>query len=214
MSVAIVIAAVLLVLVGMLFGFNIQVNNSLLSTISSLSSVLAAISAAAAAYFSFASIGQWKKQVEHSLLYEQLDELEDLLIQFLEDVKKKAFDTDYKGVTKVVSLPASSASKIRARYERLFNKIADLISEEKLPSLTPIDLNSLVNALFEPICELKSCDYRIDTFIEENEDTKIKPMQEFPEMMEEMRKHMAYQVAIVVICDDAMASIRELRKSL
>lgn len=214
MSVAIVLATVSLVLVGMLFGFNIQVNNTFLAALSSVGTLLAGLAAAAAAYFSYASIGQWKKQAEHSLLYEQIDELESLLITFVNNVKCKAFDSEYNGVRKVLGLTATCAKEIRPEYERLFNKIYDLTSEDKHSYLEVINLDSLIKELYEPILELKSSNNRMDKFIELNEDTKTKPMHEFPELMEEMHKHFAYQLAITTTCEGALDAIRNLRKSL
>ncbi|OOE86664.1 hypothetical protein BZG73_03790, partial [Salinivibrio siamensis] len=87
----IVVSVLALVLVGMLFGLNFQVSESAVTFFNTMGTTLSGVGAAAAAYISYLSIGEWRQQTKHSLLYGYLSELEDLLLDLRRDFEKEAF---------------------------------------------------------------------------------------------------------------------------
>lgn len=214
MTVSILIVSFCLVLVGLLFGFNIQVDESIISIFSSVSSLIAAFAAAAAAYFSYMSIGQWRKQSEHSLLYEHLSDLENLLLAFLEEFKEKAFDENINKVLDVIQIPASAARNVRPEYEKVYNKIKGLIVSSKQDDLEEIELSALLLKLHEPLLKLKSTKNRIDRFCKEHPETNENSLDEFPELQENMRLMLQYSIDITNICEQATTVLRSLRSSL
>ncbi|PMP13744.1 hypothetical protein BCS92_15545 [Vibrio tasmaniensis] len=61
----VLICALCLVLVGLIFGFHIQVSESAVSALASMGSILGGMGAAGAAYISYRSTKEWKNEFYH-----------------------------------------------------------------------------------------------------------------------------------------------------
>ncbi|MEF1200077.1 hypothetical protein QTO12_05945 [Vibrio owensii] len=218
MNVSILIASLCLVLVGLLFGFNIQVNKTAVDALSAISSFVAAVSAAAAAYFSYSSIGQWKKQTKHSLLYEHLTTLEDLLVPFLDEYKEKVFDANVNKPLDVLSIVPSCARGIKRDYSKAYNKVRELIDEGKREELRKIELDTLIAELGMLTVELKTHEYNVEKYFKEHPETQEKSFGELkgelPELQYHMNKSCENIFKVNNACNEAIIVLSKLRASL
>lgn len=123
----IMFAAFALVLVGMLFGFNIQINADGTNFLSSVGSLIGGISAAVAAFFSYRSVGEWRNQMQHSLLYEHFSHLEKSLQEYVNKVNRATDDIQNIPIYKALTIASRSASDVREEYESSYHKIHELI---------------------------------------------------------------------------------------
>lgn len=156
MSFSILLAAFSLVLIGLLFGFNIQVDNSLISIVSSIGTFVSAMAAAAAAYFSYRSIGQWRDEAQHSLSYNHFNDLEIELTLYIKQVRNELYSNDEQDFMQAFRIAASSSQEIRDKYENLYQKIFELVPVSMHAQLKTLELSTLIYNLHTPIIEYKS----------------------------------------------------------
>lgn len=215
MSLSVVLAAVSLVLAGLLFGFNIQINESIIDVISSLGTLVSAIAAATAALFSYKSIGQWRNQVEHSLLYNHFSDLERLLITYNTNIRRDTFDDNLTDVLRVFRIPVESASDIRQDYENTYQKICEIAPESMLPKLKSIQIDTLIEMFSNTILDYKSTINSINEYMRTHQDeVEKKSIDELPELFELAKRSTLQGWKVHNICDQSLKTLRELRSTL
>ncbi|WP_146162339.1 hypothetical protein [Vibrio splendidus] len=150
-------AAFALVFVGMLFGFNIQINADTTNFFASVGSLIGGISAAIAAFFSYRSVGEWRNQMQHSLLYEHFSNLEVLLQEYVNKVNRATDDIESIPIYKVLTLASRSASDVREEYESNYHKIHGLIPthlQTQVEELNIYTLNQKYNVALQA-CKIR-----------------------------------------------------------
>tara|TARA_Y100000588_G_C14252638_1_gene924121 strand:- start:995 stop:1702 length:708 start_codon:yes stop_codon:yes gene_type:complete len=85
-NITIAIICIALILVGLIFGLNIQVSNDFISIWNSFSSTIGGLGAAAAAYLSYRSMDRWRMEFNHSKSYESLNEISLLIDEWFESL--------------------------------------------------------------------------------------------------------------------------------
>jgi len=213
MSIPILLAALSLVLIGLLFGFNIQTSQSFISLLSTIGTLVSAVAAAIAAYFSYKSVGQWRNEAEHKLLYDHFNELENLLTTYINKVKEQVYNDSDTFVSFYAA--SSSASEISDDYESVYLKIYELAPKTMHPGLDTLQLSSLVSELTEPIMKYKSSRFALNKYVEDNPlKTEQMMMSEIPEMRESGKKMMKAGLEIELIFSETRKSLSSLRASL
>ncbi len=170
----IVIAVICLIFVGLLFGFNIQVSDSLVSVIGSLGTMVGGVGAAFAAFISYRSIGQWRKEFTHGKLYELTLQLEDTLHDALADLHEAAFSESIPNKLSFFSVLPRSIQPYRKSYERVHDTIRLLLesdstnNEKALELLKKLTLDSLLHQMHSPFVQYHDSQGRVDIYLSKN----------------------------------------------
>ncbi len=216
MSFAVSISSVCLVLVGLLFGFNIQVSDSLNLFLSSAGGFLSGLGAAIAAFFSYKASCQWKHQFNHSVLYENLNELELLLLEFTTSITAASNDDNLK-VQTAYQAPTVLAGAVSQKYQVVYSKIEELIPSETQKVFAELDLNRLKESLTQPFIDYAIKKNALERYIEENANDLVVCAVDAilnEEVDKKMNEANLHHSKIQTICSSAISNLREVRQSL
>ncbi|MFA0483418.1 hypothetical protein [Vibrio sp. 10N.222.55.B11] len=214
------LASVCLVLLGLLFGFNIQISASFNSFLTSIGTVLSGLGAAFAAFYSYKSSLQWKSEFNHSTLYEYLNELERLLIKFTSNISENLNDESLDVMT-AFRAPTNSSSEVREQYQLVYARIEELIDEEQLVHLEQLNLSKLTFSLTQPFIDYTIKRKALFQYLQDNEDRLESADYDDPLVQkyvssidEKMEQALQYHLYIEKICSEAKSSLKMIRKSL
>ncbi|MFA0039033.1 hypothetical protein [Vibrio sp. 10N.261.52.A1] len=213
-------AVLALVLVGMLFGFNIQINADATSFLASIGSLVGGLAAAVAAFFSYRSVGEWRNQMQHSLLYEHLSHLETLLNEYVKKVNKSANNIDEIPVYKVLNIASQSARDVREEYESNYQKIHELIPTHLKVQLEELHFLTLTYQYNIALHDYKVKSSSLSRYISENkeklEEASFDELsrEESKELIDMNNAALAHYDFIMSIGGNAKISLSELRASL
>lgn len=215
-NIPIVVSVFALVLVGMLFGLNFQVSESAVTFFNAMGTTLSGIGAAAAAYISYLSIGQWKEQSKHSLLYEYLSTIETSLKIYEKEFIEKAITQDGLPVTKALRAFGEPESIIRNDYLDAYQKASEIADGEKLEKLESLELYKLKSRLFYPFDRYNTAACRSKRFIDNAPEELLneKSLDEVPELHECSVAMFRNVLEIREVFDDAIKTVRDIRASL
>ncbi|EML0423776.1 hypothetical protein V9656_000972 [Vibrio parahaemolyticus] len=144
------VAVVVLVLVGLLVGFNIQISSSFVQLISSLGAFVGGLGAAFAAFFSYKSIHQWREQFVLSNVFELLNEQNDIMRSLFTDFNKKLMVSDIDKLTfqEKLKLQNEVFHNVEEQYERLHNRIEPLLGDRQRETYKVLHFNNIKSELF------------------------------------------------------------------
>ncbi|TOM45563.1 hypothetical protein CGH76_23490, partial [Vibrio parahaemolyticus] len=166
MQFAVLVCALSLVLIGLLFGFNIQISDSVVAVLNSMGSILGGVGAAVAAFISFRSMGQWREQFTYSKAYEALSTLEEIIPQLFEGFMKKAYDrslyyADYhKGLKEILVITTPDTKS----YINALNTLFQLLPREQRERLNTLALLEIQKTLVQAYFVIRDSSVSIDEF--------------------------------------------------
>lgn len=212
----IALAAFSLVLVGMIFGFNIQINADTTSFLASIGSLVGGLAAAVAAFFSYRSVGEWRNQMQHSLIYEHLSYLETLLNEYVKKVNESAEDVDELSVSKVLCIASHSAKNIREEYENTYQKIYELIPPHLQSEVEKLHFYRLIQQYNLALHDYKVKSGLLSRYLSMNREKlegALSPEQS-KELTDKMDAALHHHEAIISVGSNAKISLSNLRASL
>lgn len=219
-TMVIALAAFTLVLVGMIFGFNIQINADATSFLASIGSLVGGLAAAVAAFFSYRSVGEWRNQMQHSLMYEHLSHLDSLLNEYVKKVNKIANDIDDIPIYKVLNIASHSASNIREEYENNYQKIYEIIPTNLQSQLEELHFSTLTYQYNVALHDYKVKSSLLSRYISKNKERfeeasfdELSP-EESKELIDKSNSALGQYNVIISIGGDAKISLSNLRVSL
>ncbi|KKA45138.1 hypothetical protein [Salinivibrio sp. KP-1] len=214
-NIPIVVSVLALVLVGMLFGFNIQVSNSFIDTLTSVGGTLSGLGAMAAAYISYLSIGQWKEQYKHSLIYEYLSTLEDLLHTYDREFCEKAINRDSLSFRGKVALRFEPVSMILNDYNKTYQKAREIADKKTLVKLKDIEIFSLNESVYRAFMDFDSARKKQDDFLNKNSEEEITQSPYLLDTYQNLSLEAANkQREIYKVFNDALKAVQDIRSSL
>lgn len=145
----IVVSVLALVLVGMLFGFNIQVSSSFIETIGSVGGTLSGLGAAVAAFYSYKSTKQWKKEFNHSEMYEHLNEIERLLNFYHVRLINELREQEIPHAINAFGIITESEKKTQEEYIKIWIKTSRICNKTQESNLNKIELTNIQKELFK-----------------------------------------------------------------
>ena len=165
----IIVTVILLVLVGLLFGFNIQVSDSLVNIMGSIGTMIGGLGAAIAAFISYRSMGQWRAEFNHAKLYELVNELDGILHDVLATLHDTVFSESINVRNFLGALPRSVKPYSKAydkTYDalRLLLKVNSTYNEQALVLLEQLALNSLLIQMHDPFIKCHDSKNRVDAY--------------------------------------------------
>ncbi|EHV5554579.1 hypothetical protein K0W35_001199 [Vibrio parahaemolyticus] len=148
MQLAVLVCALSLVLVGLLFGFNIQVSDSVVAVLNSMGAILGGVGAAVAAFISYRSAGEWRKQHQYIEIYNALGIMEekigaifDAFDQVINDPKRDDVSVVWRHIYKSVF------KKYSHDYNKALATLRNLTPSGLIENVDSLDLFCL-NAKF------------------------------------------------------------------
>ncbi|MCG9560395.1 hypothetical protein L1D28_01925 [Vibrio chagasii] len=215
MEISVLLAALALVLCGLLFGFNIQVSSSLVDTLSSLGAAIGGIGAAAAAYFAYRAIGEWKKQFNHSEAYQSLKELEILLNKIWLEVDKKTdlSNEELRKPTAVLTSVPSAFNKYKLAYTQHYSTLELLLEPNQLDLLVSLKFDFLLKRTFESYIRYADSHARMSKEVKK-EEHQDKSLHEIEEIYEDNKIFIEEIMNKANLMSESLIAIRKLRASL
>ncbi len=165
----IIAATISLILVGLLFGFNIQVSDSVVNIIGSVGTMVGGLGAAFAAFISYRSMGQWRREFNHVKLYELVNELDDILHDVLATLHDTVFSESINVRNFLGALPRSVEPYNKA-YDKTHNTLRLLLetnvnkNEQALMLLEQLTLSSLLIQMHEPFIKYHDSKNRVNAY--------------------------------------------------
>lgn len=139
----IVVSVLALVLVGMLFGLNFQVSDSAVTFFNAMGTTLSGVGAATAAYISYLSIGQWKNQFNHSLMYNYINSLEALLESYRHEFYSEAIGRNDLTMWDH-NLPIHIGEKTSKEYVDIYRKAVEICPQDKKSYIQNANLHDVL----------------------------------------------------------------------
>ncbi|GLR76802.1 hypothetical protein [Aliivibrio sifiae] len=131
MNFTVPIAIVALILVGLLFGFTIQISSSILNVISSVGSAIGGMGAAIAAWFSYRAIAEWKHEFKYKIKYEYINEMESIFYKVWGDFSQIIL-TESVSSTDSENPLISNFDQYRERYEYCYSQLSPLMKDKEI----------------------------------------------------------------------------------
>ncbi|HHC6610378.1 hypothetical protein [Vibrio parahaemolyticus] len=143
--------SLVLVLLGLLFGFNIQVSDSLNDFLSSLGALLGGFGAAIAAYFSYRSSTQWKEQFVLSNTFHKLNDQIDILKALFKDFNETAMSSTVAemNLTERINIASRIIHSYETDYEQLYFRVNSLLSKNQLSTYNKVCFSAIRTELFK-----------------------------------------------------------------
>lgn len=209
------LAALALVLCGLLFGFNIQVSSSLVETLSSLGAAIGGIGAAAAAYFAYRAIGEWKNQFNHSEAYHNLKELEVLLNKIWLEVDKNTdlSNEELRKPKAVLASVPSAFNKYKLAYTQYYSTLELLLEPNQLDLLVNLKFDFLLKKTIESHIRYAESHARMSKEVEK-EEHQNKSLHEIEEIHEDNKIFFKELMNKTNLMSESLRTIRKLRASL
>lgn len=146
MKYVIELSVVGLVLVGMLFGFHIQVSPSLLELLNSLSTFLAGFGTVIAAFIAYKTVDKWKEQSVHNRQHDAFDVLwlkaeqwftaiEDYFVDAENIILAGPYAMRQGAKSQLDSSHSARLKKARSDYARAYRFLESLLNEDDLSSI-------------------------------------------------------------------------------
>lgn len=165
------ISALCLVLVGLIFGFHIQVSETAVSILASMGSILGGMGAAGAAYISYRSTKEWKNEFYHGKQYEHVLQLESLLLDINAALNKAIHDESVTGLRLIGALHKSTAP-FQKDYKQSLNSLRLISRKSKNESasnvLEQLDIDKILMSMHEPFLHYRDSQSRIDDYFKNN----------------------------------------------
>ncbi len=185
----ILVAAISLILVGLLFGFNIQVSDSVVNIIGSVGTMVGGLGAAFAAFISYRSMGQWRWEFDHAKRYELVNKLDDILHDVLTTLHDTVFSESINVRNFLGALPRSVKPYSKA-YDKAHDDLRLLLeanakNEQALMLLEQLTLNSLLSHMHEPFIRYHDSNNRINAYFAEHPD-EPRSLHEIVEIKEDL----------------------------
>lgn len=206
------LCAVSLVLVGLIFGLNVQINDSTVEFINSISSMVAAVAAAVAALATVYSLKSWKNEFTHTRLYESILALEGLLWDFFTDYECLYSDENF-GHLEVVSASSGVRNKYQKEFEKHYSEISYLSAGRYDDQLKFIDITVLTIDLERNLLLSKSSRTKVDDYYEKFP-TDHRPFRQIPIVKKNLRAWMDSKRGFFKIRSDSIRTIQKIRNSL
>ncbi|CAK2572501.1 hypothetical protein [Vibrio crassostreae] len=213
MGYSIILAPVILVLTGLLFGFNIKVSNSAVALINSLGTIIGGIGAAIAAYISFRSMGQWKEEFRHSKAFESLSELSEALDELFEQFRKEALSdqSENKGVFEQLSLVASMVQPLKKNYRHHYNNAQAALSVSNIQKLDRLEINLIAGELNEIYYSYIESYQAGRKLAEQNDHLTLS---EIPGIRPHMQNMFAQQLKFSTLQSECITSLQDMKSAL
>ncbi|ENP0826394.1 hypothetical protein ACCI36_003563 [Vibrio parahaemolyticus] len=219
MQLAVLVCALSLVLVGLLFGFNIQVSDSVVAVLNSMGSILGGVGAALAAFISYRSAGQWREQFVHSKAYEALSVLEEIVPQIFEGFMKKAYDRDLRHadffrITKEVFTIATP--DMEKSYNNAIFSLFQLLPHAQRENLNTLTLVEIRQKMTHAYFTISDSSASIDEFFKNNPEVAHSrvSLSEIKEISEYLNKRKLAEQEIVSFFVNSLKLIQSLKSNL
>ncbi|EHK2853870.1 hypothetical protein J7X11_002292 [Vibrio parahaemolyticus] len=218
MQLAVLVCALSLVLVGLLFGFNIQVSDSVVAVLNSMGSILGGVGAAVAAFISYRSIGLWREQFVHSKTYEAFSVLEEIIPQIFEGFMQKAYDQDlrqadfFRPIKEILTATTPNEEK---SYNNAILSLYQLLPRDQRTSLNTLALASIQQKLLQAYFTISDSSSSISEFLKNNpEVAKSSSLSEITEISEYLNKRKCAEQEVISFFMDSLTLIRTLKSNL
>ncbi|MCZ2803119.1 hypothetical protein [Vibrio alginolyticus] len=206
----ILIGIVALVLIGLLFGFHIQVSTSVVNFISSIGTLVGGFGTAYVAYLAHTSLGEWRKEFHYKNVYSQLSDFEailrDMLDDFNEDILSHTNLGDIKN-TEVPPLLAKTLNPYEKKYLRLHNSILNGLPEKEARNFERLNYILVCREIkmcfftglsnYQRLMNLAKDIAESEHNVEEKGQQLTSDMAEFLRMYEDYRQHVQRYLKIV-----------------
>ncbi|ELA6667922.1 hypothetical protein RC861_004223 [Vibrio parahaemolyticus] len=208
------IGIAVLVFVGMLFGFHIQVSTSFINVITSIGTLLGGFGAAYAAFMARQSVGEWRNEFHYKNTYNQLSEfetlLQDIFIDFGENIIQH---TKLLNATKgeLATASVEVLPKYAKRYAQLHNRIMNSLPETESKKLRHFHWNTLNRELMQ--C-LENSHAKCQEIFENTKEKKKMVNEQANDLIDNVRGFMRIYDEYREITRERLKTVREIRDSL
>lgn len=212
MQLAVLVCALSLVLVGLLFGFNIQVSDSVVAVLNSMGSILGGVGAAVAAFISYRSVGQWKKEFKHSKVYEAIWTLEEIIPQMIQEIIQAFSDHELhllglgEAMERITNITISNSKS----YNKAFGVLSDMLPVEQRDELKKLRLSAMQSMFLASYFTVRDAKKALDDFFEDNPDV---PMSD--ERLEPFKKNIwGMDLKMLQLNEDCLHILNGFKSSL
>ncbi|EIO4562492.1 hypothetical protein LQM11_003072 [Vibrio parahaemolyticus] len=175
MQLAVLVCALSLVLVGLLFGFNIQVSDSVVAVLNSMGSILGGVGAAVAAFISYRSAGQWKKEFKYSKVYEAIWILEEIIPQMIQEIMQAFTDHELHSlgwvdtIERITNITVSNSKS----YNKAFGVLSDMLPVGQRDELKKLRLSAMQSTFLASYFTVRDAKKSLDDLFGEDPDISL-----------------------------------------